>query len=514
MSNNLRRVITTVGTSFLSNYKRMVKDTGDSKNSVNPEYLDGVEGEAYCNYKEDGEKYEELREGLEKDFIKNYKRNEENKWEKEEGHKNVECCAEIKSLKSFYDDEKKKNSDLKLVVNLVATKTVASHLCADIIKEALPTFIDNVEVEAIELVEGMDPNDSKKFSEKGVNSLFKVLEKITNKREEKYGKGVRGNTRIGSENTFVNISGGYKVLIPYLTIFTQLCGIKSIYSYENTNTVITIPSLPVQVDWAFAEAYYPFLGSPNAFGNSKPLKTLKDKKLVRGDGKSRTPLGEFFNNVVEKELHVSKTVMGYFFEYKLYEYYIDNPYKERYKYVRHGIEVMKNGSSIGKISSMGDIICELDLLLSSKKGKLEEITDYIVVEVKSIRQLDKKHGRLKKLIKQVEKQKKALGSKNATLSTLPTEYHLCIYTPNKREFNSSSNRLKKALESIKEVVESDNQISFKAFIMLANYQIENSKRRDLARGYSNENPYQQLMKDKLSKDSKGNKDINIKEIIL
>ena len=95
MSNNLRRVITTVGTSFLSNYKRMVKDTGDSKNSVNPNTWMELKGSLAIIRKT--EKNTRITEGLEKDFIKNYKRNEENKWEKEEGHKNVNAVRKLKA---------------------------------------------------------------------------------------------------------------------------------------------------------------------------------------------------------------------------------------------------------------------------------------------------------------------------------------------------------------------------------------------------------------------------------
>src|SRR5690606_13613198 len=117
-----------------------------------------------------------------------------------------------------------------------------------------------------------------------------------------------------------------------------------IYIYEESDSLITIPPLPIQIDWAFVEEYYPYLTDPNLYKGNKKLDYLVEKGLIRREGQnySWTSLGKLFIKVIDAELHVSRNVMGFFFEYKLYEYYINNVYQGKYKVVNHSELIKKD----------------------------------------------------------------------------------------------------------------------------------------------------------------------------
>ena len=235
----------------------------------------------------------------------------------------------------------------------------------------------------------------------------------------------------------INISGGYKAIIPYMTIFAQLYGIQSVYIYEDSSSLITIPSLPIQIDWAFAEEYYPYLSDPKLNKDKDKLNYLQQKGLLiydndkNGKGShSWTSLGSFFKNVIEKELHVSKSVMGFFFEYKLYEYYVENIYQDKYNIVKHSELIHKDKNPYKDV--------EIDLILSTKYD-----TDYIAIEVKPITNINKADmfKKLKKIEKHINTMKEYIDMPRSTL--------MCI-TPDKRVF---SELYDSQIESIKELRE-------------------------------------------------------------
>ena len=265
--------------------------------------------------------------------------------------------------------------------------------------------------------------------------------------------------------------------------------------YEDSDSLITIPSLPIQIDWGFAEEYYPYLSDSFLLNKSEEekdkLEYLINTGLLYGQDKgkskhlSRTSLGWFFYNAIEKELHVAKSVMGFFFEYKLYEYYVENPYLNKYRIVEHSKIIFEDKGDPYK-----DV--EIDLILR----KDDDEKDYIAIEVKSLNRLDdrkkendsNRKDRFTQLKKQIEKQIDTMENKYFYAK----EYHLCLYTPNTGAFiknlypyqKNMLGELRRLFDSLK--------MEFKVFLIKANY---NQKRDE--RGRINSNPYQQLMKDKL-----------------
>ncbi len=471
------RVITTVGTSLIINYGSEEVGRGiDGYRGISGDDLKALDkltpGEVLNKYERIVEKLQKI---LNTYWIKGVGKRIENKevyWIEKEGY-NEDCCAEIKTLLEFYK-EQSGAKDTVLEVDLIITDTARSALAAKLIKENISHFNKNIKVINIIIAKGLQTENFTKFEDEGIENLFKELvDKIIN---DKNGK------KFDENKTIINISGGYKAIIPYMTIFAQVYSIKSIYIYEDSTSLITVPALPIQIDWGFAEEYYPYLSDPFLNRDKEKQDHLVEKGLLKRKGKGYewTSLGRFFNNVIEDKLHVSKSVMGYFFEYKLYEYYIENPY-EKYKIVKHSETIYKGRNKYEEV--------EIDLILRTTDVN---DTDYVAIEVKPLTRLKTNTGKrqksFEKLKGQLEKHRDTMKDKYKCGHA--KEYHFCVYTPDNKMFdNLNKDQVNNIIELSK--IFKDTPVKFKAFIIKANY----NQMRD--RGMKNDNPYQQLMKDKL-----------------
>lgn len=477
------RIITTVGTSLITNYRdKEVSEIVDD-GSITDIELDRLDKltpkEVLEGNDQTVNKIQKKLNGL---WIKGLSKDEDGNWDLVDAY-NKDCCAEIKTLLEFYESKNTKKG-LKIEVYLIATDTARSTLAAKLIKDNIEHFNNNIKIKDIIIVKGLQTNDYQKFEKEGINNLFKELDKIIKKIW-------KGKGKFDNDKTIINISGGYKAIIPYMTIFAQLYGIQSIYIYEDSSSLITIPPLPIQIDWAFAEKYYPYLSDPNLNKDKEKLNYLQQKGLLKYGkneyeryGYSRTSLGSFFNNVIEKELHVSKSVMGFFFEYKLYEYYVKKVYLNKYNVVKHSQLMHKDKDPYKDV--------EIDLILSTKN---EEDKDYIAIEVKPLTILKKKYKSkqdetkkygFNKLKEQIEKHIETMRN----IYGYAKEYHLCVYTPNDRAFNKLYNDQMEMIRELSKLFEG-TPVEFKVFIIKANYSSIDD------RGRGNSNPYQQLMKDEL-----------------
>ncbi len=458
-------VITTVGTSLITNYMAKEVREIDGYDSIDSYYklIEKIPSDEYATCKPI---LNDMRKIISGSWVKGIYKTDNERWKFDTGIYNENCCAEIKTLLKLYKVKAKKNK-AKIRVYLLTTDTVTSNLAAEIIKENINNFEKNIMVKNTRVIKGLQTESFERFESEGINNLFgeinKTIQEIS-KREKEF------NIK---ESTIINISGGYKALIPYMTIFAQLYELESVYIYEDSDSLITIPPLPIQIDWGFAEEFYPYLSDPNFFKEAKlPLNSLINQGLLTRNAYkySRTSMGQFFYKVTEKELHVSRNVMGFFFEYKLYEYYITNPYG-KYINVEHSVDKNK--------------YIEMDLVLNSTD------CDYIAIEVKSLNYLDKKGdsngNSFTRLKKKIQKHLNYMKRHN----DYAKEYHLCIYTPNENVFTKGlySNQIwmLKELEGLFK----DTKVKFKAYMIKANYRQMHDK------GWENSNPYQQLMKDRL-----------------
>ncbi len=462
------RVITTVGTSLITNYRNIKEENIDGYVEINDDLLNRLDELTVQDVREEIDGVvTDIKEILNEFWIKGMSKDKDGKWYKtDENEYNEDCCAEIKTLLEFYKKEKEEiNRDFGIELYLIATDTPSSVLVAELIKENISNFNKNIKVvDDVIIVKGMQTDDFQRFQDEGINNLFnEISQKIFKNNKKKKSDDVK---------TIINISGGYKAIIPYTTIFAQICDFESIYIYEDSDSLITIPPLPIQVDWIFAEEYYPYLDEPTIIKDKEKQDYLVEKGLLEKKDKdySKTALGRFFKDVIDEALHVSrKNVMGFFFEYKMFEYYVNKSIRDEYKVVTLN-------------EFIGDK--EIDLILRKESGNNE---DYIAVEVKSMELL--RRTRIKELKKQIKEQKKAMDKFG-----YPKEYHLCLYTLNEYLFNNIQGKIE-MIEELSRVFE-DTQVKFRAFVIKADLNVD-TKDGLLAKNQEDRNPYKRLMKDKL-----------------
>ena len=263
------KVITTVGTSIFSNFSQ------DKDNeSPNWDYLNKTFSSRNSK-----------RDEREKRKISNWVNNLSDK---------SKISAEIKSLLKL-KEEKNDNLD----VYLLATDTVASSLAAEIVKEILEGE-ENLKVHfnpEYDVIKDLQVEDTISFVRYGLANLINRIENIVC---SYYG------------NVVFNITGGYKGVIPYMTIMgiVNQCEIK--YIYEDSEQLITIPQLPLRIDDTIFKGNYEIISSlENGIEHYNQIKKnqfkiineLEKSGLIESDGDTAflSPIGQIlFRNYKNK----------------------------------------------------------------------------------------------------------------------------------------------------------------------------------------------------------------------
>jgi len=206
------KVITTVGTSLFNNYLEKSKDIEVP--------LKHLKDKPFGEYHNLGPRIRQI-----KDKVAPWAKN------------NIEASAEIKSLHKI----QKKLAD-HLDVYLLATDTVISALAAQIIqdsfagiKEFRVNFNPNNDV-----IGGLQVDNYQLFVRTGLPGLVRRVESIAN-----------GNFG----DVVFNIAGGYKGIIPYLTVMGLINNCDIYYIFEESQTVIEIPRVPLEINYAIFEKY-------------------------------------------------------------------------------------------------------------------------------------------------------------------------------------------------------------------------------------------------------------------
>ncbi|MBP7139351.1 MAG: hypothetical protein KBA47_00260 [Caldisericia bacterium] len=519
------KVITTVGTSLLENYKKISgKNDSDLIGSIysfdkdfhtnnNPDDLD----ESDLN---------KLIENIKNQFFQGYKK-EDGEFKSQKDTINEDASAEIKSI-----IEIQKEVGEKIQVHLIASDTIASEKCAELIKDFFEEVYDKNKgkfsvcfstsnANQSDKIKGLQVWNSETYETEGILNLSNRIYQIYQSRDSlsmknKYNqeiKKLRENKNHEDADKkeeemyekinnikydcILNITGGYKGVIPYISTISQLMKMNVFYIFEDSNKLIQIPNLEIQFDWNIAEKYYYYLTdiSSNVVVKNNILKILFEKKLIKKNSKNEynglSGYGNFFKSFIEQEMPISKDNFGFAIEYKIYEYLIEKEYKNpsKYKYIEHSNEDMnrwhfKNNPFIKEKGT------EIDLVLKKENIKINNNNRYIACEVKSLFQIENEKS-LSEVIYQTKKRIEFMERDKC----LSDEYHLYIYTFNEYKFNNISKKLTENINKIKDTL--NNKINlFKVFIVHVN--LENEKQDNL---------YMQFMQNKL--DSNSIKEIKI-----
>ncbi len=325
----MKKIITTVGTSLFTNY-----------NNKNNETLNKhIKDESYSEYSEWEEEIQDIKEKL---FPFAKKDN---------------ACAELTSIMKL--KEKYENVE----IYLIATDTIESVLVCEILEKVLLEKGIDVKFDDNNIIRELQVQDYLKFKE-GLSFLIRILYKIS---EYYY------------ENIVLNITGGYKVIIPYLTIFGQVNNIPLYYIFENSDELISIPQAPINVNWSLFQKYKNIIDSLSEISQIDNWEAYKRKNAIKEDFPD---IVEFTK--IDEEQYVSLNAIGEIFYEKFKNYII--------------IEVLK-GANFSKENAGNRL--EIERTIKELYQRLQEYiqqngiskTDDLISNIKKLSdQDDLKHG--------------------------------------------------------------------------------------------------------------------------
>lgn len=424
------KIITTVGSSIFTNYMEYAKQ--NEKDDLNLIYLRN-------NFSENNED----RNSIVKEKI--------NKWINSISYnEKKQISAEIKSLIKLQKEKKD-----KLDVYLITTDTIDSYLAAEIIKDFFDSD-ENISIRSIIRIPNLQVEKFKKFEE-GKDNLINEIDSliygfVKDIELEKQKKYLR-------ENVIFNITGGYKGIIPIMTILAQLYECVIFYIFEKSEDMIFIPRIPINFDPILTESLYLdlwFLKENDSY-NLQNKEKLKEFGFINQQNKI-TALGNLFYKMVQKHQAIGKNVFGYFVEFKILEYF----YRTGKLGFTHSFKEKHENSK--------DYKRELDFAFCRKNDKLE------VWEIKpATRMLDYPD----KIQEQIENQ----------IAEYPNiiEHHTIFYSINKQIENKIQKNVREMLSSLKSKFKN---IKFEAeFLFLDGMQIGKQNKKV--------NPYQTLFDDSL-----------------
>lgn len=207
----MKTVITTVGTSLFTNYSKKKKDIQN--------HYENIKNKTAADYEGCKDRIDRIKTAIMK-FLK---------------ENNNDASAEIKSIMKLKDELR---DEMRVI--LLSSDSVSSILAAEVLSDYKQhniciTFDKNKDV-----IKGLQVNNRKQFEQEGMSRLIQRIESACNGYYE---------------NVVINITGGFKATIPYLTIMGQIHNISLFYIFEETDELIKIPQSPVDINWGIFEKY-------------------------------------------------------------------------------------------------------------------------------------------------------------------------------------------------------------------------------------------------------------------
>lgn len=152
----------------------------------------------------------------------------------------MRACAEIHSLHHLGcapSDE----------VILFTSDTAEGKACGETVCSAIQQLFG---VKDIRLAKVMDlqARDGERLKRRGIPNLINLVTPILQDPQRRYSGGV-----------ILNPTGGFKGVVPFMTVLGMLYGTKVVYMFEFSNQLVTLPPLPVTLDLELFERARPAL---------------------------------------------------------------------------------------------------------------------------------------------------------------------------------------------------------------------------------------------------------------
>jgi putative CRISPR-associated protein (TIGR02619 family) len=198
--------------------------------------------------------------------------------------------AEINSLQKIGE-----TTSSRLEVYLLASDTMLSRLAAEIIldfmeckenKEKLSLTGSKVYFDpAIHLIKGLQVSNPEMLEIQGLEGLLSFIDQVCGK---------------DYENAAFNITGGFKGLIPYMTLIAQSFRLPVYYIYENSDHLIKMPLLPFEFDFSLLDENY------LAFEGLRPTILSKGKAYEESTFIKTRPYKDFLNDISKDSTEASR----------------------------------------------------------------------------------------------------------------------------------------------------------------------------------------------------------------
>lgn len=208
-------IIVSVGTSIITNFKSQRQNISENLTDQAIEKIDNKSGKILCTFPEPNSF---LRRETCSVLVK--------------FHEDIENQgAEQKSIRTIISKKNFKYEDL--IFHLIVTDTKESKFCASFLAHQ---FLNGANTITYYIPEGLREPDDEGFSEVGLPNLLSCIALILD--------GINKN----SEEAIIIPTGGYKAIIPYLTIASILYDKPAYYIYEDSDTLLELPSPPLGVN--------------------------------------------------------------------------------------------------------------------------------------------------------------------------------------------------------------------------------------------------------------------------
>ncbi|MDK9719452.1 MAG: putative CRISPR-associated protein [Trichlorobacter sp.] len=114
-------------------------------------------------------------------------------------------------------------------VVLIATETIEGKMCAELLRKVLleKELCHDV---IVEVIDGLQAQDGKRFQQVGLKKLISFI------------------TKYEHENVVFNPTGGFKSVVPYITLAGMLFNKPVKYIHEFSDDVITLANIPIRYD--------------------------------------------------------------------------------------------------------------------------------------------------------------------------------------------------------------------------------------------------------------------------
>jgi putative CRISPR-associated protein (TIGR02619 family) len=211
----MKKVITMVGTSLFENF------FDEDRNDVVFTYYTDLKEKRASEWESESSRIKKLNDAV-RNRISSLSETEK-----------FEVSAEVKSLQKLKEELKG-----EFEIYLLSSDTVLSRLAGEIIKDE----VEKLEIGTAELhsIPGLQIWDRDEFK-RGMAELIQKIYAIAN---------------YYWEDVIINITGGFKATIPFLTILAQVNRYPIYYIFEDTNTLIKIPWLaPLDINWELFKNY-------------------------------------------------------------------------------------------------------------------------------------------------------------------------------------------------------------------------------------------------------------------